>query len=146
MTTIVICGDEIAADSQGTGGCEGVDLGYTKLYRIGNSWFGFTGSSIEVSIFKEALEGECEGIPEDLNLHAIELPDKGKPTSWYVSKGRLLECTLSGKGFHATGSGLQYALGALEMGATAKQAVEIAKKRCPYTGGKVVVKKRGQLK
>jgi len=146
MTTIAICGDEIAADSQGTGGCEGVYLSYNKLFRIGNSWFGFTGNAVEVSIFKEILDGSCDKIPEELDLHIVELPDKGKPTSWYLSKGRLLECPLSNKGFHATGSGRDYALGALEMGATAKQAVEIAKKRCPYTGGKVVVKKRGQLK
>lgn len=146
MTTIAICGDEIAADSQRTGGCEGVNLSATKLHRIHNSWFGFTGSSIEVPIFIEIIQGLCDKIPEDLDLHAIELPDKGKPCSWYVSRGRLLRNSLPNTGFHATGSGGYYALGALEMGATAKQAVEIAKKRCPYTGGRVIVKKRGQLK
>lgn len=43
--------------------------------------------------------------------------------------------------FYAVGSGTAYALGAMEMGATAEQAVAAAIKWCPTVGGKVVVRK-----
>ena len=146
MTTIVICGDEIASDSQGTGGVEGVNLSKSKLRRINNSWFGFTGTDCQVLIFEEIIKGECKNIPDELDLMALELPDRGLPKAWYIQKGRLLEDSLPKTGFHSCGSGSKYALGALEMGADARTAVQIAKKRCPYTGGKIVVKKKGQDK
>jgi len=40
--------------------------------------------------------------------------------------------------FWAVGSGKEYAIGAMEAGATARQAVTIAIKRCPTVSGKVV--------
>jgi len=40
--------------------------------------------------------------------------------------------------FYAIGSGKEYAMGAMEMGATAKQAVAVAIKWCPTCGGRVV--------
>jgi hypothetical protein len=39
--------------------------------------------------------------------------------------------------FHAWGSGMPFAMGALAMGATAEQAAKIAIKYSPYCGGKV---------
>lgn len=43
--------------------------------------------------------------------------------------------------FWAIGSGREFALGALEFGATAEEAVKAAIKWCPTVGGKVVVRK-----
>lgn len=43
--------------------------------------------------------------------------------------------------FYAIGSGKEYAMGAMEMGATAQQAVAAAIKWCPTVGGKVVARK-----
>jgi ATP-dependent protease HslVU (ClpYQ) peptidase subunit len=43
--------------------------------------------------------------------------------------------------FYAVGSGKEYAIGAMEVGATAQQAVEAAIKWCPTVGGKVLVRK-----
>jgi ATP-dependent protease HslVU (ClpYQ) peptidase subunit len=43
--------------------------------------------------------------------------------------------------FYAVGSGAAYAIGAMEAGAGAEQAVQAAIKWCPTVGGKVVVRK-----
>lgn len=43
--------------------------------------------------------------------------------------------------FYAVGSGREFALGAMECGATAEQAVQAAIKWCPTVGGKVIVRK-----
>jgi ATP-dependent protease HslVU (ClpYQ) peptidase subunit len=53
-------------------------------------------------------------------------------------KDRVVEVDLP---FYAIGSGTAYAFGAMEMGATAIQAVEAAIKWCPSVGGKVIVRK-----
>jgi ATP-dependent protease HslVU (ClpYQ) peptidase subunit len=42
----------------------------------------------------------------------------------------------------AVGSGMEFAIGAMEAGATPKQAVEIAARRDPGTGGKITVLRR----
>jgi ATP-dependent HslUV protease subunit HslV len=43
--------------------------------------------------------------------------------------------------FYAIGSGKEYAIGAMQMGATAQQAVETAIIWCPTVGGKVITRK-----
>lgn len=43
--------------------------------------------------------------------------------------------------FFAIGSGREFALGAMECGATSEQAVQAAIKWCPTVGGKVIVRK-----
>jgi ATP-dependent protease HslVU (ClpYQ) peptidase subunit len=43
--------------------------------------------------------------------------------------------------FYAIGSGRQFAIGAMECGATSEQAVQAAIKWCPTVGGKVIVRK-----
>ena len=43
--------------------------------------------------------------------------------------------------FYSVGSGKEYAIGAMEVGATAEQAVLAAIKWCPTVGGKVITRK-----
>lgn len=43
--------------------------------------------------------------------------------------------------FYAIGSGREYAIGAMAVGASALEAVEVAIQWCPTVGGKVVVRK-----
>lgn len=45
--------------------------------------------------------------------------------------------------FFAIGSGKEYAMGAMEMGATAQQAVAVAIKWCPTVSGRVIAKRLG---
>lgn len=50
-------------------------------------------------------------------------------------------CTSLNEEFWAVGSGKEFAIGAMEAGATAIQAVRIAIKRCPTVSGKVIHRK-----
>lgn len=144
MTTIVICGDEIACDSMATRGGMIESTKVIKIMRFEEGWIGSAGSLHDIKIMQAFYSGEIEGLPDELNCESLILPDKGKPLCVTVSNGCMIQDVVDNP--VCIGSGAPYAYGALHAGATAKEAVLAAISRDCYSGGKVVVKKRGESK
>lgn len=138
MTTIAYDGKTVACDGRESGGGiiftdsvekwrstdEGVFFGagipcdIEKLVQI---------SSLEV--FDVAYEADLILIDNDRNAWVITQSEHGS-----VYKNRLNHLDS-----YAIGSGMPFALAAMDMGMTAKEAVEYAKTRDSHTGGKVSV-------
>ena len=139
---------ELAADSQSTSGYTIASQNVTKLHRLDYGWFAFAGNLADAYILIDYLLGNIP--PDNLDLSKLDvagfvLPDKGQPYNIHISSaGHLvkIECNHSS----AIGSGAEYALGALHCGASAKDAVKAAIKYDIYSSGKILVKKKGQLK
>lgn len=74
--------------------------------------------------------------PPDLDAGAI-LSDGGKLYSFSHDESHLFKSPIPADKYYATGSGMDYALGALDMGATAAEAVKVAIKRDQRSGGRV---------
>lgn len=136
MTTIAYKDGVIAYDSRVTRGSLIDHDDYEKLIHRQGHRFLLTGSGCDF----EALLDEFFG---------VKLGDKPLEASGLVvSNGRLCQIGHDAEsGFwmdevwaerpFATGSGRDFALAAMDMGATAKEAVEIAAKRDVYTGGTI---------
>jgi len=80
-----------------------------------------------------------ELVPEfdaDLQVNLIRVT--GDPVVFGLDDGVLFQDRLDTCEFKAYGSGASFALAALDLGCTVKQAVSQAMKRDIYTGGKVV--------
>lgn len=88
--------------------------------------------------FIQYIEEGFEIIDEDINISAnvIRVKD-GKPCIYGVECGQIWNDELSTCDYRTYGTGAPYALSAMDMGKTAKQAVEYAMTRDIYTGGKV---------
>ena len=144
MTTIVYRDGVMAADSQVTvtseaGGsrkfkCE-------KLYRrdvpgFGECIIGLAGGSFDGLVFLDWLVSGNPEPPQRLidggaDFTAIVLSKAGlHEYDMWCRPDRVLER------FYAVGSGSKAALGALHMGASAKEALQIAARVDAYTGGK----------
>lgn len=133
MTTIAWDGKTIAADSRGTRGGEIVQGSVTKLIPLPDDGvFAFCGSIAEAW---EVLESILEDTktPRAANLTALKITPKGHVYvyeghgAWFKDSGRI----------GAWGSGGEYALGAMMVGATAVEAVKAACKLDSGSGGPV---------
>ena len=151
MTTIAYRDDTLAADSQDTYD-DIKTMSSQKLFKIerddeieivATAGHGITGMlfidwySGDEDEGREACEpklqlNDTNLIDWDDNFHILVLNSEGLfEVDRYF---KLLEIT---EPFFAIGSGAAVAMGAMHMGATAKEAVEVAKKVDLYTGGKV---------
>jgi len=132
MTTIAYKNGVIAYDSRRT--CDGrivTDNADKKRERDGHVFFG-CGSTSDIlnlidAFFGAKIEGEC-----DAQVIAVF---EGRVTEIIWSEGRLLKYPVDHE--YAIGSGSDNAITAMDMGATAAEAVEMAMKRDTGTGGKV---------
>lgn len=143
MTTIVWSGGELAADRQATiGAVKGRCM--TKIHRVCGCLVGFTGSShIGFSLIDWWTSGAdaatypgCDEKDGSAQLIVV------KPSGVFVHEGRVTPIEYTGRHM-AWGSGAELALGALEMGADARTAVEVASRYDIYTGGGVDVLRLG---
>lgn len=148
MTTIVYRAGRMVADSRET--IEHPDRGVynqqcCKLFSYDNDRYiiGLEGESSPGMVFLEWF-ASFQGMPtkgqvcrklvdSDADFTALVLCKKGlfEFDKWCLPTRILSE-------FHAIGSGAKAALGALHLGATARQAVEIACKVDPYSGAPIV--------
>jgi ATP-dependent protease HslVU (ClpYQ) peptidase subunit len=148
MTTIVYNhkDGEIASDSQVTSGDLIQPWKCTKLIRINSGWVAMSGSVVDYGSYINILEGkDISGDKTNLKNQCLVIPDKGDSYNfWFDSLGHPVKEVVTGS--WAIGSGREYALGALAVGASAKEAVRAAIKYDIYSGGKIVVKSRGDLK
>lgn len=143
MTTIAYRDGVMAADSQctqdGTRACE-----VAKIARIHGWLVGCSGSSGLAHEFQEWFRAECR---ERLKRTPASLAVQGQDAKLSVllvhPDGTIFGVDGLGhpypiKGpFIADGTGFKVALGAMEMGASAAEAVKVASKYDIYTGGPV---------
>ena len=143
MTTIAIDHDTIAADGRETGG--GI-IYNDKVKKIGvregvlYAFAGNVGDGLKLlDLIFDGVTCDCEG----LSANAITIKDgevimhgynEGEYSNWPVSLP------------YSFGSGSQFALAAMDLGKTAKEAVKYAMTRDPYTGGKIKAIKYKQEK
>lgn len=137
MTTIVYDhkNKQIACDSRSTAGGHIASDKAIKYKEVnGVMWF-LCGKTGEGGIFINNFK-PLDNIPENLDVYALR-----------VEGGKVYLCTSGGDVFRecevpydaSIGSGEDYALSALDMGRSAKEAIEYAMTRDVYTGGKVHV-------
>ena len=136
MTTIAYRDGIIAADSRTT--WNGGHLGdVTKIAKNGKILAGSAGSASQCKLFLDWVLSGMMGdqpklVADDYELDAfVALPD-GKIVFFNGQSSFPLKAR-----FYACGSGYQYALGAMSMGATAEEAVRIAAQHDTKTGGEI---------
>ena len=143
MTTIAICSEQIAADGRQCMGSELIRDDARKIQVRGNVIYATTG---EASASRAAIEWHMSG------AKAGEQPHAGKDDGWRLIVVCLVDkkptITLYGNDMphginmpfpQAYGSGSSYAMAALDLGFSAKVAVEAAAKRDVFTGGAIQV-------
>ncbi|WEX18958.1 proteasome subunit beta [Pseudomonas sp. G11] len=134
MTTIAYKDGIIAYDGRVTAGRTIVYDDFDKLRERDGAFFLGTGATSEINkliglFFGEEIIGEC-------GAEAIVAQD-GVLTLIGYYEGKLSKTPMLLDRPYAIGSGMDHALTAFDMGASAYQAVEMAMKRDSCTGGKI---------
>lgn len=130
MTTVAYRAGVLAADSLCTGAYKHP---MKKLYPIDGGFVGVAGSLSTSLLVVDWLQGgDKPDLSNDSDFEALIIRD-GKV--FYLDNG-LREIPLQGP-YHAVGSGMDYAMGAMAMGATAEEAVKVARKFDNKTGGAI---------
>lgn len=133
MTTIAasLIHKEIAADSK----CSS-DNSFCSVWKLRN-WkdgpIGAAGDWGHILKFFEALETNGE-IDSEWDIEVLQL----QPNGLYIYEASLKPYPIKDK-FYAVGSGAAYALAAMALGKSPREAVEIAAKFDPGTGGEIDV-------
>ena len=144
MTTIAYKDGILAADSQTTMDHIQSSSTFSKIKKFDDGYAAFTGSCKDISILFDLIKGkEVEGNTKDIDVRAIVMPNQGKPYEAYVnSLGKLYKHPINK--FSAIGSGWTIAMGAMQSGASAKEAVKADIKLDIYSGGAVKWREKGQ--
>lgn len=111
----------------------------SKIWRSANGCcYGFSGPTSYAELFRRWLDDNSppKEIPEFESHHAIEVRPGNRVA---LSSGKKPIFIEIGAAFFAIGSGWQLALGAMQMGATAEQAVEVAIMHDENCGGQIDV-------
>jgi len=144
MTTIAVRNGIMACDSMvGVSSDGGGDRAYfhsEKVYPIEGELIGGSGETAGILIWIEWYMDGCEDKKLrkrmwEVDFDIVLLHSDGRIQTSDAC-GNIEDCH---EPFYAIGSGTKCALAAMHMGATAAEAVEIAKKIDPHTGGKVQV-------
>lgn len=135
MTTVAASLDfmEIAADSY----CSGDDVHYLveKLRQGKNSFYGAAGDWDKILKFYDTLENQGE-LDSDCDIEVLELRHDGL----WVYEGTIIPARIKNR-FYAIGSGSAYAIAAMHLGKSPKEAVAIAALFDPGTGGPIDILK-----
>lgn len=142
MTTIAYRNGLLAADGRVTS--DGLILTDTckKITRLSDgALFTLCGvDTWEQQIIEWLEENDGSAPPKGKGFCAILVDTDGVLTTYNGRNGGFIA---SYGAFQAYGSGCEIAYGAMEMGATAKEAVEAAIRRNAYSGGAIQVEKPG---
>lgn len=135
MTTIAYKDGEIAYDSQVTRGDIITDDAYDKCMELKGVKFFCSGTVADHhrlidAYFGAKPEGNIDAVALVLNNGTLSLVAVDDATGIWVSP-------VAQERPYAIGSGTAFAFAAMDMGATAKQAVEVAARRDVYTGGTI---------
>lgn len=137
MTTIAYKHPYIALDSQGTRGDTIINCSVDKIVERSGYYFFFAGSIRFADQFIDCFFSK-ESAQKWFGLSAfIVTPDSEVYVSNFDDNGDVFEDLVTADEVYAIGSGMEFAMAAMDSGLSAKQAVKVAKKRDPYTGGKV---------
>ena len=129
MTTIAWDGETLAADGQVTSSFIGQNDS-KKIFTKGGKVFAFCGTYSEgYGFLKRGQPIECDTI-------VLEFGDKSGIAIYHEKNG-----SHPIKAPYAIGSGCDFAMGAMLAGCNAVDAVKIAAKLDPYTGGRINSKK-----
>lgn len=146
MTTIAFDGRYLAADSLVTTG--GTVMGFAKKLRLADGGklpcaaiVGYSGNPCNFSAFIDELKADwpCGGIVpgEENEFAAVVILQTGEVYEYTGATKHPF--TSGGSWLWALGSGWRIAIGALDMGATAAEAVGVAIKRDTSSGGDILV-------
>lgn len=138
MTTIVWRDGVLAADSRAYSG-DKTPIGFKKkIHRLDNGdLFGASSSKVgSVEHFMRLVNehGVFKSFEEEILLKAIVVTKDG---SFYLFNDLKSFSGPIHADYIAIGSGEEYALGALEMGSSAIEALEVAIRLDPWTGGEI---------
>lgn len=143
MTTIAWDGKTLATDGRATNN-DVVESDHTKkLYKIKGGIHGYVSCAIcgnyvdALKIIKWIKSGMTDDFPEiDKETSASVLCIK-KDNTLEIYRSANKGFPLPHKGLYTDGSGWELAMGAMEAGATAVEAVKIACRRDVHSGGKI---------
>lgn len=132
MTTIAWDGETLAVDSQMTDSYDAITgRRVQKLFKVGERWIALSGDMQDcVLALRWFQRGEPEGERPELN-NFVGFVKAGRDCYRYEKK--LARWKVENPA--ATGSGYQYALGAMASGKTAGEAIKIAARFDSSTGG-----------
>ncbi len=135
MTTIAYRDGVLAADGRMSQGHTVVTDKYTKVKRIpGGLAVAGSGDVTRLAAFVDWLMGGSEGARPSLkNCDALVVYPSGKVEA-FDETGSVI---LPKSGYYAEGSGRAFALGAMAMGADAREAVKVAARFDQGTGGRI---------
>lgn len=131
MTTVAYKDGVMAADKQ-MGGYSGI---ITKVYRIGDSLVGLSGSDYAACLKVVdwlADGGDPDEKPDlgDSDIHILLVDSEG---TIFLYNNNLYPMPMEQE-FFAVGSGMDYAIGAMAMGGSAADGVRVASRFDPGTG------------
>jgi len=135
MTTIACKDGVIAYDSRITAGTTITDDDYNKHTQHGGVDFFLTGCIADFEKFYAAYDGEP--INSDIRVCGFAVVCGDLWQVAYNQDDKFWKIKLSHKKVYAAGSGASHALTAMDMGASAADAVRMAIKRDNGSGGKV---------
>lgn len=138
MTTIAasLIHKEIAADSMCSG--EGAFYSVSKLRQWKDGIAGAAGDWAQILKFFNSIESGGD-IDSDCDIECMELRADGI----YIYESAIIPARIK-ESFYAIGTGSAYAMAALHMGASPKEAVEIAALYDPATRGPIDVMRLGE--
>lgn len=140
MTTIAYKDGIIAYDSQLTRGDMVIRIDYDKKKETANYLFFLGGASCDYEDFMEYIENneakrivDCSGYIFDKRERKLYIGSIEKREDEFFIVKTPVEKDMT----DAFGTGEQFAIAAMDMGHTAKEAVAYASTRCIYTGGEI---------
>lgn len=136
MTTIAWDGKTLAVDSASVSNDVFTSRSAKKMFKSVGRYnaVAITGCLIQMGDFIQWLKDGEKGVPPDSDGSAVCISRDGKAYSYWPkeSKSRSLE-----NGVSSNGTGWKIALGAMDAGATAIEAVKISSKRDVFTAGRI---------
>lgn len=148
MTTIVFANNELSGDGRCTIGDTILSDDVVKVYNINNRLIGFAGRYASGLKFLEWFEGfdNANEVQQQVPFVSVNIPELMEDEDFtgivaypegYVMLFEGGKAFYEVKAPYAIGSGSDIALGALDQGATAEEAVRVACKRNVLSGGLV---------
>lgn len=137
MTTIATDGKTMAGDGQAEACNTIICTSRAKVVRLSDgSLFGSAGRGADNIAMAKWLENGCDGKkPGFKRFSGLHLFPDGRLEYWSED----VDVPTPVDAPCAVGSGMDFAIGAMLHGATPEEAVDIAAKRDPGTGGKITV-------
>lgn len=142
MTTIAYRDGILAADGRTTYGDTIFSDQSRKIHRLSDgALFALCGDVAYVQPMLDALEDDEAELPQGEGFTAVIVEKDGK-VRLYEGKGGYIALDAS---YYAFGSGEEYAIGAMDMGASAEEAVRVACGRDLGSGGDIQIERPGKI-